>query len=106
MGIQELVNFNIKRLRKKAGITQEELAEKIGLTPQGVSNLERNKYMANAETLDKICEVLNITPDVLCRKSISKSSKSDLLLHINSDLEKLSPDQLKQILKIIETFTE
>lgn len=106
MGIQELVNFNIKRLRKKAGITQEELAEKIGVTPQAVSNLERNKYMATAETIDKICEVLNATPDVLCRKPISKSSKSDILLRINSDLEKLSPDQLKQILKIIETFTE
>ena len=33
----------IKEMRKKAGYTQAELAEKLGITPDGMSSIERGK---------------------------------------------------------------
>lgn len=62
MKYQKLINSNIKNLRIKNGLTQEEFAEKIGISIQGLSNLERNRYQPTSETIDKICKNFNITP--------------------------------------------
>ena len=106
MDIQKTINMNIKELRKKHGLTQEKFAEKVGLTPQGVSNIERNKYLPSAESINKICEEFDITPDVLCRIEIKNASKTDVIRQINSKLNRLSLQELKQVLKITDTFTK
>ena len=62
MRYQKLINSNIKELRIKNGLTQEEFAEKIDISIQGVSNIERNRYQPSAETVDKICNAFDITP--------------------------------------------
>ena len=48
MGYQKLINSNIKELRLKHHLTQEEFAEKIGISLQGGSNIERNRYQPTA----------------------------------------------------------
>ena len=53
MNYQELINTNIKNLRKSNNLTQEEFAEKIDISIQGLSNIERNRYQPTAETIDK-----------------------------------------------------
>ena len=62
MKYQELINKNIKELRQANNLTQEEFAEKIGISIQGLSNIERNRYQPAAETVDKICKAFKITP--------------------------------------------
>ena len=62
MKYQELLAKNIKELRLKHNLTQEVFAEKIGLTTNGVSNIERNRYQPTAETIDRICRAFKITP--------------------------------------------
>ena len=62
MDYQKLLNSNIKQLRVKQGLTQEEFAERIGISIQGLSNLERNRYQPTSATIDKICNVFKITP--------------------------------------------
>ena len=42
--------------------TQEQFAEKISMSVQGYRNIEHNRYLPTAETIDKICEVFNIQP--------------------------------------------
>lgn len=106
MDIQKIINMNIKELRKRLGLTQEKFAEKVGLTPQGISNIERNKYMPSAESINKICEEFDITPDVLCQVEIKNASKADVIRQINNRLNRLSLQELKQVLKITDTFTK
>lgn len=106
MDIQKIINMNIKELRKRLGLTQEKFAEKIGLTPQGISNIERNKYMPSAESINKICEEFDITPDVLCQVEIKNASKADVIRQINNRLNRLSLQELKQVLKITDTFAK
>ena len=62
MSYQELITNGIKRLRTKNKLTQEQFAEKINMSVQGYRNIEHNRYLPTAETIDKICEVFNIQP--------------------------------------------
>lgn len=91
MDYKTLVNNGIKRLRKKLGLTQEKFAEKINFSTKGVSNIERNRYQPNPETIDKICEVFKIHP-------------LDLLADYPEDLEK--DEQLTQITAILKTYSK
>ncbi len=62
MGYRELITNGIKRIRTASKLTQEQFAEKINMSVQGYRNIEHNRYLPTAETIDKICEVFNITP--------------------------------------------
>ena len=99
MKYQKLINSNIKELRIKHGLTQEEFAEKIGISIQGLSNLERNRYQPTSETIDKICKNFNISPvELLLTKN---KDNENLLKNINSLLNECSTARLKQIFEII-----
>lgn len=52
-------------LRKKRGITQKELAEKMGTTQAVVSRLENASVKPSMETIIKIAEALGAAVDVL-----------------------------------------
>ena len=62
MKYQKLISTKIKELRLKNNLTQEEFTEKIGLSLNGVSNIERCRYQPTAETIDKICDAFKISP--------------------------------------------
>ena len=49
---------NITKLRKQRGITQEQLAEKIGIEIPSLSNIENGKNYPNSETIEKIAKGL------------------------------------------------
>ena len=52
----------IKKSRKLAGLTQQELANKLNLTQNYIALIESNKRIPSADTFLKICELLDI-PD-------------------------------------------
>lgn len=47
-------------LRSQAELTQEQLADKIGVTVESVSNMERGIHGPKFETLEKIAKVLKV----------------------------------------------
>lgn len=51
---------NIKRLRQKRGLTQEELAGKLHVTRQAVSNWETGKNQPDIELLKSLAETLEV----------------------------------------------
>lgn len=53
-----VINSYLRLYRKKAGITQEELALKSGLSQQTISELENNKYYPNLFTAYILADVL------------------------------------------------
>lgn len=55
----------ILRSRQNAGLTQEELALRIGVTPQAVSRWERNQSMPDILLFSDLCRVLNVSADSL-----------------------------------------
>ena len=55
-----MVGKNIKKVREEKGITQEQLAERLNVTRQAVSNWENEKTQPDIETLDRIALALDV----------------------------------------------
>jgi putative transcriptional regulator len=53
----------IKRARITAGLTQQELADKVNLTRNYIALVETNKRIPSVPNFLKICETLNISND-------------------------------------------
>lgn len=64
-GIEIKIGLNVKRIRKEQGLTQKELANKLRSIEQTVSKIERGVFTPSAETIMKLCEALNVTPNEL-----------------------------------------
>ena len=64
---------NIKKIRTESGMTQEDLAEKMCVTRQTISNWETGKSQPDIETLTELAEVfsVDITEMIYGRKTIN-----------------------------------
>ncbi len=70
---------NLITLRKKANISQEELAEKLDVSRQAISKWESGNGYPETEKLLKLCEIFNCSMDTLMKGKIEeKNNNSDL----------------------------
>ena len=63
-GVQKLPE-NIKKYRKKSGLKQFELAEKLYVTPQAVSKWEQSISVPDTETVCRLANILGVSVDML-----------------------------------------
>ena len=75
------MNFgdNILKLRKSKNISQEQLAQKIGITRQTVSNWELNITTPNIEDLKKIAKSLDVSYDKLLSTKPKQEKNTTLI---------------------------
>lgn len=78
--------------RKKCKLSQEDLAEKLGITRQTISNWELNETSPDLKQASKLCDIFNISLDELTGKE-------------NTILKKLdkTEEQSKLIIKLVKT---
>ena len=62
---QKAIGRRIKAARERKGLTQEELAEEVDLSPMHVSVIERGVKLPKLETLINIANALDVSADVL-----------------------------------------
>lgn len=62
---RERIGNRIAALRKLAGYTQEELAQRAGIQRTHLGRIEAGKYAVNLETLQAIAEALGMTLDII-----------------------------------------
>lgn len=86
---------NILELRKKKGLSQEQLGEKVNVTRQTISNWELNETSPNPEQLKLLSSVLEVSIDDLLDNDIKSIMESKI-----SNTEKLAGLILK-ILKVM-----
>ena len=65
MKIKEVFGSNVKFYRKKLGISQEELAEKLGITAKHLSTIETGSTFVSASLLEKLTYNLNVSASAL-----------------------------------------
>lgn len=61
--IKENISSNITKHRKNMGLSQKDLADRLGTKPSTVSSWEQSVSTPNAEMLFEICRIFNITVD-------------------------------------------
>ena len=59
---------NMVRLRAEAGLTQRGLAERIGVRPRRITELETGKANPTLDTLNTIARALGVDPRELTRE--------------------------------------
>jgi transcriptional regulator with XRE-family HTH domain len=80
----------VAKLRKKAGVSQEKLADAIALSRTSVTNIERGRQPVQLHTLYSIADALGVEPPDLLP---AVPDISVLLSGITSGIEKLSPKE-------------
>lgn len=59
--LQVSLGTKVRRLRQSLGLTQEELAEKAGLSPKHLGELERGRGNPTLSNLEALAEALTIS---------------------------------------------
>jgi transcriptional regulator with XRE-family HTH domain len=59
----------IRKWRKKAKLTQRELGEKVGVSPQAVSEWERNVTDPTSDNLERLAEAVNVSLGEFSRRT-------------------------------------
>jgi transcriptional regulator with XRE-family HTH domain len=62
MDMRRLVGRNVRRLRRLRGLTQEQLADKIGFDQRYISGLENGRRNPTVVSLYEIAQGLGATP--------------------------------------------
>lgn len=98
----------LKDLRKQAGLTQVDVARKLGISQQAYASWERGAKKPTQENLVKIAQILNVSVDYLVGNLKETSDELDnieLLFRMNS---KGLTDEEKEIFKkeLIEFMEE
>ncbi|MCR5695254.1 MAG: helix-turn-helix domain-containing protein [Clostridia bacterium] len=93
----------IRQLRLKVGLTQEQLAERLGLAPQSVSKWENQAAMPDIITLPMISEVFGISIDDLFDLTVEQrlnriESRLDMEEDIDHDIFRDYEEYLKSLL--------
>ena len=60
----------IRRLRHSLDITQDALAKRLGMSPSFLGHLERGSRKASLDTLVRIANLLQVSPDYLLSESL------------------------------------
>ncbi len=84
--------------RKSLRMTQEELAEKLGVSMQMISNLELGKKAIRPENLANVCEVLQLSADFVLTGSNTKSAVDA----VAEKLVQLTVQELQMVSDIID----
>lgn len=81
--LRKNIGKKIKLARAKAEFTQEQLAEKLSLSPRYISQLERGIAFGSATTIINVCKALNINSDFLFNDLIN--NETSILDNITDD---------------------
>ena len=107
MNIKQELGEKIKRLRKQRGLTQEQLAEMVDISPRNLSNIEVGVSFVKAETLEKIIDSLNVSTEELFANEHIKTNH-ELIREIDGYVNKVKDDNrsLEKIYRILKCLYE
>lgn len=88
----------ITKLRKRRNLTQEGLAERVGISRASLSHYEKDRREPDYETLRKLADFFEVTTDYLLGRSDTsggaESHDSDSIREINRLLDKYEIDDM------------
>ncbi len=68
------IGKRLRKQRERMNMIREEFAEKAGISPQFLAEIENGKKGMSAETLYKICDNFNISADYILMGRIASDS--------------------------------
>lgn len=100
----------LQELRKEKGMTQEELANDLAITPQSVSKWENEQSTPDLDTLVKIAKILGVSCDYLLgnevEAKVSVKDHNKLLLKLVVDSADGDKVKINLPLSVVKTLIE
>ena len=72
------IGSTIKRLRREKDITQEQLAEYLGITSRAISQWECDRTAPDISQLPALCHIFDVSSDVLLGIDIEKNIRRNI----------------------------
>ena len=102
---QKAIGKRIKSAREKKGLTQEQLAEQVNLSPMHISVIERGNKLPRLETLIKIANLLDVSADTLLQDVVNNQIKLRTSEASNL-IAQLSREDQRRVLAALHSFVE
>ena len=99
------VGRRIQKYRLQNNLTQEELAEKIGISQKHLSRIEQGYHNPRFDMITRISSALSVPTDALA-KDIGDDDISVFLEGIKPDIEKMGYSKREYVKKSIELLTK
>ncbi|NLK75526.1 MAG: helix-turn-helix transcriptional regulator [Clostridiales bacterium] len=93
------IGKRLRRLREKTKLTRERFAERVGISPQFLAEIENGKKGMSADTLYKICDTFDFSADYIL---FGRISSDNLTKSTSETLNLLSEPYLSYTEDIIE----
>ena len=102
------IGARIREARESARMTREGFAEKVDISTQFLTDIERGRMGASLETIIKICDTLGVTTDFILRgpdldEEVTARQLSVLLGSVPRTLLPLVIDNVRDQIRLIET---
>jgi transcriptional regulator with XRE-family HTH domain len=105
--IRALLSFNIKKRRQILGISQVNLAEKVGTSTQYIGQIEQNKKFPSPEMLERIAEALEVdSPQLFSMEAYSQDAIQKFRVILKENLEKAVNDAVDKGLAEVEILVK
>ena len=101
----EKIGKRIRAARKRKGLTQEQLGEKIDTVAPHISNIENGKKPFSLELLIDLCNALEVTPTELLDDALTFATP-ETSRRFESILEKGSADEQRAVLEYASFIIE
>ena len=99
---------NVKKIRTEKNISQQELADMIGIHSTHVSRYERNMAQPSIEIAKKMAEALNVTVDTLIYGPTEEKAKNNLkdidLLNMFTKVQQLDKADLTAVKSLLKAY--
>ncbi len=88
---QDKIGEFIQQRRKALGLTQKELADKLGISDKTVSKWETGKGMPDISSIPELCKILNVSINELLlgeeisQEDLSKKTEENIMSLLNSN---------------------
>lgn len=103
---QENIGMFITECRKEKNMTQQELAEKLGVTDRTISNWENGRRLPDLSLISLVASELDVSvAELLNGRKFNKEELEELKTTIDKLLEYNAVEEIKKIKKINEAFT-
>ena len=100
------IGGRIRKQREYLGLTREQFAEKLDITPKFCSDIELGLKGMSVPTLCRIAETLSLSTDYILFGQSRGAGQPDRLQAIAPMLESLTPGQLPYIEAVLKTVIQ
>lgn len=97
------IGSRLREARNMVKLTQEQLAEKVGIGTTYISDIERGAKFPSLSLLIKIVDALGVSSDYILRGEI-EAGKNCVYDDITKKLDGLSPKQRLAVAELIDTY--